>query len=210
MSLVQPANLIRKLLPGSIWRMPDSGKTVYLTFDDGPTPGVTEQVLSMLHEVGAKATFFCIGNCVEKHPQLFHKLIEEGHAIGNHSYSHCNGWKVSFSKYVDDVKQCSTVFHSQLFRPPYGKLSPRQFLHLRKSYTIVMWDVLSMDYDSRLSAETCLENVLHHVRNGSVITFHDSLKAWPILKEILPQILKDISSKGFTFSVIHPKVFISK
>ncbi len=210
MSLVQPANLIRKLLPGSIWRMPDSGKTVYLTFDDGPTPGVTEHVLSMLDEVGAKATFFCIGNCVEKHPQLFHKLLEEGHAIGNHTYSHCNGWKVSFSKYIDDVKQCSIVFHSQLFRPPYGKLSPRQFLHLRKSYTIVMWDVLSMDYDSRLSAKTCLENVLHHVRNGSVITFHDSLKAWPILKEILPQILKDLSSKGFTFSVIHPKVFISK
>ena len=210
MSLVQPASLIRKFLPGSIWRMPDSGKTVYLTFDDGPTPGVTEHVLLMLAEVGAKATFFCIGNCVEKHSQLFHKLIEEGHAIGNHTYSHHNGWKVSFSKYIDDVKQCDTVFHSHLFRPPYGKLSPRQFLHLRKMYTIVMWDVLSMDYDSRLSSVTCLNNVLHHVRNGSVITFHDSLKAWPRLKEILPQILKDLSSKGFAFSVIHPKVFISK
>jgi peptidoglycan/xylan/chitin deacetylase (PgdA/CDA1 family) len=210
MSLVQPAVLIRKLLPGSIWRMPGSGKTVYLTFDDGPTPDVTEHVLSMLTEYNAKATFFCIGNCVEKHPDLFDKLIDDGHAIGNHTYSHFNGWNVSFSKYLDDVKQCETVFHSQLFRPPYGKLSPRQFLHLRKLYTIVMWDVLSMDYDSRLSSETCLKNVLHHVRNGSVITFHDSLKAWPRLKEILPQILKELTSKGFTFSVIHPKVFISK
>jgi peptidoglycan/xylan/chitin deacetylase (PgdA/CDA1 family) len=210
MSLVQPALLIRKLLPGSIWRMPGSGKTVYLTFDDGPTPGVTEQVLSMLAEVEAKATFFCIGNCVEKHPELFDELLTDGHAVGNHTYSHHNGWKVSLNNYMEDVDKCNQIFKSKLFRPPYGKLSPRQFIHLRKSYTIVMWDVLSMDYDIRLSSETCLNNVLHHVRNGSVITFHDSLKAWPRLKEILPQILKELSTVGFTFSVIHPKVLMSK
>ena len=210
MSLVQPALLIRKLLPGSIWRMPDSGKTVYLTFDDGPTPGVTEQVLSMLAEVGAKGTFFCIGNCVEKHPELFHKLLADGHAVGNHTYSHNNGWKVSLNNYLEDVEKCNQIFKSKLFRPPYGKLSPRQFIHLRKSYTIVMWDVLSMDYDAHLSSETCLENVLHHVRNGSVITFHDSVKAWPRLKEILPQILQELSNQGFTFSVIQPKILISK
>ena len=210
MSLVQPALLIRKLLPGSIWRMPDSGKTVYLTFDDGPTPGVTEQVLSMLAEVGAKGTFFCIGNCVEKHPELFHKLLADGHAVGNHTYSHNNGWKVSLNNYLEDVEKCNQIFKSKLFRPPYGKLSPRQFIHLRKSYTIVMWDVLSMDYDAHLSSETCLKNVLHHVRNGSVITFHDSVKAWPRLKEILPQILQELSNQGFTFSVIQPKILISK
>ena len=210
MSLVQPAILIRKLLPGSIWRMPGSGKTVYLTFDDGPTPGVTEHVLSMLSEHNAKATFFCIGNCVEKHPELFDKLMEEGHAIGNHTYSHYNGWKVSLNNYLEDVEKCNQIFKSKLFRPPYGKLSPFQFIHLRNSYTIVMWDVLSMDYDSRLSSETCLENVLHHVRNGSVITFHDSVKAWPRLKEILPQILQELSTQGFTFSVIQPKILISK
>ena len=210
MSLVQPAFLIRKLLPRSIWRLPGSGNTVYLTFDDGPTTGVTEHVLSMLSEHNAKATFFCIGNCIEKHPQLFNKLIEEGHAIGNHTYSHKNGWKVSLNNYIEDVEKCNQIFKSKLFRPPYGKLSPSQFFHLRKFYTIVMWDVLSMDFDVRLSSETCLKNVLHHVRNGSVITFHDSLKAWPRLKEILPQILKELSTKGFTFSVIHPKVFISK
>jgi peptidoglycan/xylan/chitin deacetylase (PgdA/CDA1 family) len=110
---------------------------------------------------------------------------------------------------MEDVEKCNQIFKSRLFRPPYGKLSPRQFIHLRKSYTIVMWDVLSMDYDMRLSSETCLNNVLHHVRNGSVITFHDSLKAWPRLKEILPLILKELSNQGFTFSVIHPKVLIS-
>jgi peptidoglycan/xylan/chitin deacetylase (PgdA/CDA1 family) len=210
MSLVQPALLIRKLLPGSIWRMPGSGKTVYLTFDDGPTPGVTEQVLSMLAEVGAKGTFFCIGNCVEKHPELFHKLLEDGHAVGNHTYSHHNGWQVSMNNYIEDVKKCNQIFKSKLFRPPYGKLSPRQFIHLRKMYSIIMWDVLSMDYDTRLSSETCLNNVLHHVRNGSVITFHDSVKAWPRLKEILPQILHELSNQGFTFSVIQPKILISK
>jgi peptidoglycan/xylan/chitin deacetylase (PgdA/CDA1 family) len=209
MSLVQPALLIRKLLPGSIWRMPGSGKTVYLTFDDGPTPGITEQVLSMLAEVGAKGTFFCIGNCVEKHPELFHKLLEDGHAVGNHTYSHHNGWKVSLNNYIEDVEKCDQIFKSKLFRPPYGKLSPRQFIHLRKMYNIVMWDVLSMDYDTRLSSEICLNNVLDHVRNGSVITFHDSLKAWPRLKEILPLILKELSNQGFAFSVIHPKVLIS-
>jgi peptidoglycan/xylan/chitin deacetylase (PgdA/CDA1 family) len=210
MSLVQPALLIRKLLPGSIWRMPGSGKTVYLTFDDGPTPGVTEHVLSMLAEHNAKATFFCIGNCVEKHPELFEKLLEDGHAIGNHTYSHTNGWKVSLNNYIEDVEKCNQIFQSKLFRPPYGKISPRQFLQLRKSYTIVMWDVLSMDYETRLNSETCLNNVLDHIRNGSIITFHDSLKAWPRLKEILPQILKELSSVGFTFSVIHPKVLMSK
>ena len=210
MSLVQPASLIRKFLPGSIWRMPDSGKTVYLTFDDGPTPGVTDSVLSMLAEVGAKATFFCIGNCVEKHPELYNKLLEDNHAVGNHTYSHKNGWKVSLNNYLEDVEKCNQIFKSKLFRPPYGKLSPRQFLHLRKSYTIVMWDVLSMDYDTRLNSETCLNNVLDHVRNGSVITFHDSQKAWPRLKEILPQILNKLSSIGYSFSVIHPKVLISK
>lgn len=207
MSLVQPAILIRKLLPGSIWRMPGSGKTVYLTFDDGPTPGVTEQVLSMLAEVGAKATFFCIGNCVEKHPELYNKLLEDNHAVGNHTYSHKNGWKVSLNNYLEDVEKCNQIFKSKLFRPPYGKLSPRQFILLRKSYTIVMWDVLSMDYDTRLSSDICLNNVLHNVRNGSIITFHDSLKAWPRLKVILPLILKELSNKGFSFSVIHPKVF---
>jgi len=210
MSLVQPAILIRKLLPGSIWRMPDSGKTVYLTFDDGPTPGVTEQVLSILSEHYAKATFFCIGHCVEKHPALFDKLLLDGHAVGNHTYSHNNGWKVSLNDYLEDVEKCNQVFKSKLFRPPYGKLSPRQFLNLQKLYTIVMWDVLSMDYDTRLSSETCLNNVLDHVRNGSVITFHDSLKAWPRLKEILPLILKELSNQGFAFSVIQPKVLISK
>ena len=210
MSLVQPALLIRKLLPGSIWRMPGSGKTVYLTFDDGPTPGVTEHVLSMLAEHNAKATFFCIGNCVEKHPELFKKLLEDGHAIGNHTYSHTNGWKVSLNNYIEDVEKCNQIFQSKLFRPPYGKISPRQFLQLRKSYTIVMWDVLSMDYETRLNSETCLNNVLDHIRNGSIITFHDSLKAWPRLKEILPQILKELSTVGFTFSVIHPKVLMSK
>ena len=187
--------------------MPGSGKTVYLTFDDGPTPGVTEQVLSMLAEVGAKATFFCIGNCVEKHPELYNKLLEDNHAVGNHTYSHKNGWKVSLNNYVEDVEKCNQIFKSKLFRPPYGKLSPRQFILLRKSYTIVMWDVLSMDYDTRLSSDICLNNVLHNVRNGSIITFHDSLKAWPRLKVILPLILKELSNKGFSFSVIHPKVF---
>lgn len=210
MSLVQPASLIRKLLPGSIWRMPDSVKTVYLTFDDGPTKDVTEQVLSMLAQHNAKATFFCIGNCVENHPQLFHKLKEEGHAVGNHTYSHINGWKVSFKNYLKDVEKCTQVFNSELFRPPYGKLTPGQFLKLRKSYTIVMWDVLSMDYDTRLSSEACLRNVLKHVRNGSIITFHDSLKAWPRLKVILPDVLSHLSNQGFTFSVIQPKVFLSK
>jgi peptidoglycan/xylan/chitin deacetylase (PgdA/CDA1 family) len=205
MSLVQPTGLLRKLMPGAIWRMPASGKVVYLTFDDGPTPDVTNQVLKMLKDANALATFFCIGNNIVAHPDLFAQLTSLGHQIGNHSFSHKNGWKTDFKSYLTDVEQCDTWVKSGLFRPPYGRLSIRQFFNLRKRYRIILWDVLSMDYDVKLSPNQCLKNVLSHVRPGSIITFHDSVKAWPRLKEILPLVLSELARQGYRFETLFPK-----
>ncbi len=202
MSLVQPAFLLRSLLPGAIWRLPASGKVVYLTFDDGPTPGITNEVLDILEVFKAKATFFCLGKNVESYPDLFSSITQKGHRIGNHSYAHPNGWKTPSADYLSDIQHAESFIHSNLFRPPYGRLKPTQFLRLKKKYKIIMWDVLAMDYDIKLSPEKCLDNVLNHTRSGSIITFHDSQKAWPRLKVILPLILNELSNQGYRFEIL--------
>ncbi len=207
MSLIQPTGLLRKLMPGAIWRMPASGKVVYLTFDDGPTPDVTNQVLAMLQTANASATFFCIGKNIVANPDLFSQITLLGHQVGNHSFSHKNGWKTDFQSYLSDVQECDKWVKTGLFRPPYGRLSIRQFIYLRKRYRIILWDVLSMDYDVKLSPDQCLKNVLNHVRPGSIITFHDSVKAWPRLKEILPLVLSDLTSQGYRFETLFPIKF---
>ena len=207
MSLVQPTGLLRKLMPGAIWRMPASGKVVYLTFDDGPTPDVTNQVLAMLQTANASATFFCIGKNIVANPDLFSQITLLGHQVGNHSFSHKNGWKTDFQSYLSDVQECDKWVNTGLFRPPYGRLSIRQFIYLRKRYRIILWDVLSMDYDVKLSPDQCLKNVLNHVRPGSIITFHDSVKAWPRLKEILPLVLSDLTRQGYRFETLFPIKF---
>jgi len=207
MSLVQPTGLLRKLMPGAIWRMPASGKVVYLTFDDGPTPDVTNQVLAMLQTANASATFFCIGKNIVANPDLFSQITLLGHQVGNHSFSHKNGWKTDFQSYLSDVQECDKWVNTGLFRPPYGRLSFRQFIYLRKRYRIILWDVLSMDYDVKLSPDQCLKNVINHVRPGSIITFHDSVKAWPRLKQILPLVLSDLTRQGYRFETLFPIKF---
>jgi peptidoglycan/xylan/chitin deacetylase (PgdA/CDA1 family) len=209
MSLVQPAFILRSLLPGAVWRMPASGKTVYITFDDGPVNEVTPLVLDMLKHYHVKASFFCIGKNVAANPHVYQRIIAEGHAIGNHSYSHLKGWNTSRSDYLQDVQRCADLVESRLFRPPYGKMTPAQFLRLRKDYSIIMWDVLSMDYDLRLTPEQCLENVLNHVRPGSIITFHDSVKAWPRLQPILPVIIEKMLAEGYRFATLNADDFSS-
>ncbi len=207
MSLVQPAAIFRTLLPGAYWRMPASGKVVYLTFDDGPVPEITDAVVTMLGRVGAKATFFCIGKNAESHPEIIQRLLREGHSLGNHTYSHKSGWEIPKDVYIKDVDHCAQIIHSNLFRPPYGKLRPTQFFYLRKAYKIIMWDVLSMDYDTSLRPEICLAHVMKHVRPGSIVTFHDSVKAWPRLKEVLPTVLQELTAQGYTFSALFPDDF---
>lgn len=198
---VQPPQLIRRLHTDRLWRMPAQEKKIYLTFDDGPAPGVTDQVLDVLKSAGVKATFFCVGENAERHPDLFTRIAEEGHAVGNHTYNHLNGWKTDTRAYLANVKKCAQVFSSPLFRPPYGKMKPSQSRRLRAmGYRIVMWDVLSCDYDAKLNGHDCLKNVLDHTRNGSIIVMHDSRKAKEKMLFALPPMLEKLLEKGFVFS----------
>ena len=200
--------LIKKLFSKYIWDLPNNDNKIYITFDDGPTPEITEWTLNQLNNFNAKATFFCIGDNIRKYPEIFKKVISEGHSIGNHTFNHLNGWQTSTNDYIENVKNCfihqqpSTNNH-QLFRPPYGKIKPSQSIKLRKQgYKIIMWDVLSEDFDATISKEKCLENVINNMQSGSIIVFHDSIKAFPNLEYTLPKVLEIGSKKGFIFEKI--------
>lgn len=205
---------IKKLFSHYVWAIPNAENKIYLTFDDGPTPEITEWVLQELQKYNAKATFFCIGNNIEKRPDIFEKIIAKGHSIGNHTFNHLNGWKTDNEKYLENSIQWSTVSGQSpnskqqtetcnLFRPPYGKIKMAQSKRLRQlGYTIIMWDVLSADFDTRISPEKCLENVLKNVKSGSIIVFHDSIKAFPNLEYTLSKALQYWAAKGFVFEKI--------
>ena len=198
--------LIKKIFRHYVWDIPNTENKIYLTFDDGPTPEITEWVLQELQKYNAKATFFCIGNNIEKYPEIFSKVITEGHSIGNHTFSHLNGWKTSTKEYLENAKLCGesiSNLKSKLFRPPYGKIKASQSKKLRQlGYKIIMWDVLSADYDNSISAAKCLKNVSNNVTAGSIIVFHDSVKAFPNLEYTLPKALKILSERGFVFEAI--------
>jgi peptidoglycan-N-acetylglucosamine deacetylase len=201
---VKTNRFIKWVFPKYIWDIPNHEKKVFLTFDDGPTPEITEWTLDKLKQYNAKATFFCIGNNIEKYPEIFQKTIAEGHAIGNHTFNHLKGWKTSTEDYIENVKLHETEHykmsteHCNLFRPPYGKIKKTQAKALHKlGYKIIMWDVLSRDYDQNISPEQCLENVLSNIETGSIILFHDSLKAQHNLKYVLPKTLEFLKEKGF-------------
>ena len=174
-------------------------KKIWLTFDDGPIPGVTPWVLDVLDEYDAKATFFCVGENVVKHEKIFHSIIEKGHAVANHSYHHLNGWRTSNEIYFEDVERCNGLLRSKLFRPPYGKLRPSQYMNLGEKYSIVMWDVLTGDFDTKITREKCLENALQYSRPGSIVLFHDSLKARERMQYALPKFLEHFKKDGFSF-----------
>jgi peptidoglycan/xylan/chitin deacetylase (PgdA/CDA1 family) len=199
---VKTNRFIKWIFPNYVWDISNDGQKVFLTFDDGPTPEITEWVLEQLKKYNAKATFFCIGNNIEKYPEIFQKTIAEGHAIGNHTFNHLNGWKTSTEVYIENVKLYETqnpkLVTRNLFRPPYGKIKHSQSKILRKlGYKIIMWDVLSRDYDQRISSTQCLENVLSNIETGSIIVFHDSVKAEHNLKYVLPKTLEFLKEKGF-------------
>ncbi len=200
---VKTSIFIKKIFFRHIWSIPNKEKAVYLTFDDGPTPEITEWVLAELKKHEAKATFFCIGNNIEKHPSIFSKILQEGHAIGNHTFNHLNGWKTDKTAYVQNALQCAKAieafaYKSKLFRPPYGKIKPSQAKALRDTgYQVIMWDVLSADFDQQISPEQCLENVLRNVASGSIIVFHDSVKAYKNLKYVLPKTLSFLAQNKY-------------
>jgi peptidoglycan-N-acetylglucosamine deacetylase len=194
---------IKKIFSNYVWDVSNSENKIYLTFDDGPTPEITEWVLEELKKFNAKATFFCIGNNIEKYTDVFEKVASNGHSIGNHTFNHLNGWKTSIKEYLDNTKLCEdsmSNLKSKLFRPPYGKIKLSQSKKLRQlGYKIIMWDVLSADFDTSISKEKCLDNVIKNTKSGSIIVFHDSVKAFPNLEYTLPKALKYWAAKGFVF-----------
>jgi peptidoglycan/xylan/chitin deacetylase (PgdA/CDA1 family) len=188
--------------PSLLWKVNTTAKDLYLTFDDGPVPGPTEFVLETLSTFKVKATFFCIGDNIRKHQGLFTKVIEEGHVVGNHTFNHMNGWNASPSAYQENIRRCEDLLPSKrLFRPPFGRIKNSQVSRL-PDYKIVMWDVLTFDYDKSLDAEKCLYGSVRAVRPGSIIVFHDSLKAEKNLTYVLPKFINDCLAKGYSFNTL--------
>lgn len=184
-----------------IWSIADS-RDVHLTFDDGPTPGVTEWILEQLDRYEAKATFFCLGKNAEQYPDLYQMIVDRGHSIGNHTYSHQKGWGMSLERYIEDVDFANDILHSALFRPPYARITPMQASRLGERYNLIMWDVLSRDYSRWVSPEQCLQNVIRYVHEGSIVVFHDSLKSFRNLHYALPRTLQFLHDKGLKCTTI--------
>jgi peptidoglycan-N-acetylglucosamine deacetylase len=196
---------VKKLFVGSIWAMPETEKAIYLSFDDGPHPVITPFVLDELKKYNAKATFFCIGKNVEENPAVYKRILDEGHAVGNHTYSHLNGWRTGHGKYLADVLQAKEYIDTDLFRPPYGRITWKQRKDLsaqKPPFTIIMWNILSGDFDVRISPEKCCSNVIKNAGNGAVVVFHDSDKAWVRMCYSLPVVLKHFSAEGYSFKRI--------
>lgn len=224
MYLVKSPRLLKWFYSSLLWNKSRKEKIVYLTFDDGPIPNVTDFVLNTLKNFGAKATFFCIGDNIQKHPELFERLKNEGHQVGNHTFHHLKGWATDDETYTSNFIQCQALTQTGLFRPPYGRIKKSQIRKLRSVYSlqsavhtssaasllptgnaslqIVMWDVLSGDFDQQLSPEKCYQNVVKHVENGAIIVFHDSIKAFDRLAYALPKTLAYLHEKGYRFGTL--------
>lgn len=214
MYTVRPPFFLKWYYHNLIWHKDTTEKVVYLTFDDGPIPNVTDFVLNTLNSFNIKATFFCIGDNISKHPKVFERIKQEGHTVGNHTYNHLKGWKTDDATYLENFWKCQELTGTNLFRPPYGRIKKSQISELvgnwqlaagnelktdNRELQIVMWDVLTGDFDLNLSPEKCYQNVIKNVRNGSIIVFHDSLKAWGRLEYALPKAIAFLLKKGYRF-----------
>lgn len=212
---VKTPKIVQNIFRSYIWNIPTKKKEIYLTFDDGPIPEITPWVLKTLSDYNAKATFFCIGENVKNHPNIFQNIIDQGHTIGNHTYHHLNGWKTSTQKYVNSIDKAEinlrspafglqSTTTSKLFRPPYGRIKPSQTKKITEiGYKIIMWDVLSGDFDQKLIKEDCYQNVIKNSKNGSIIVFHDSEKAFKNLEYTLPKVLEYCTVNGFIFKALN-------
>ncbi|MEO8887139.1 MAG: polysaccharide deacetylase family protein [Mucilaginibacter sp.] len=207
MYLVKTPLLLKKLYPQLIWDMPKGNRCIYLTFDDGPIPIVTPFVLNILQQYNAKATFFCIGDNVKKHPDVFEQVKNAGHAMGNHTYNHLKGWDMGDMFYLENFLRADKLLNTDLFRPPYGRIKKSQIKLLKQrkpELKIIMWNVLSGDFDIDLSPEKCLTNVLKNTRSGDIVLFHDSLKAFDRLEYVLPKAMAYWSKEGYRFCPLTP------
>lgn len=208
MMLFRTPKILQKIYPSLTWEFPTDEKEIRLTFDDGPIPEVTEFVLETLQKYNAKATFFCIGNNIKKHPAVFQKILADGHSIGNHTMHHLKGWKTQNHKYLEDVNDCEKEIekyylsqNKKIFRPPYGRITRSQIASL-SDFEIIMWTVLSQDYRQALSTERCLNETIRATKPGSIVLFHDSLKAEKNLTFVLPRFLETLSMSGYKFLAI--------
>jgi peptidoglycan/xylan/chitin deacetylase (PgdA/CDA1 family) len=190
------------IYPQIIKSFPKAKGKLFFTFDDGPDPEVTPNVLEILKQYNAKATFFCLGEYVEKNYTLYNRILEEGHSTGNHGYNHLNGFKISTISYTENIAKADKIIGRNIFRPPYGKLRPSQYNILKKNYKIILWDVMSYDFDQSLTSEQCIEIVIKNARNGSIIVFHDTQKAKEKLLLVLPKLLDYYTEKGYKFDKI--------
>lgn len=197
--------ILKSIYPHCVWNIKTDEKILYLTFDDGPHPQATPFVLDQLKKYNAKATFFCLGKNVKEDFEVYKQMIVEGHRPGNHTYSHLNGWTTKNNKYIEDITAAAKVIDSKLFRPPYGRITSFQIKTIAEGnlgLRTVMWDVLSGDFDTSISAEKCYLNVINNAKQGAIIVFHDSQKSFNLLKETLPKVLKFYNEKGFQFKIL--------
>lgn len=202
MLIEQPPAIVRWLYPQAVWRMNPDEKVVYLTFDDGPIPGITPWVLDLLDHYGIKATFFLVGDNVRKHPEEFKMIVERGHRVGNHTFNHVRGFSFKAPEYLENVEKANELIQSDLFRPPHGYMGWKQYRALRQRYRIIMWDLVTRDYSKRLNGPQVFEKVKRYVRNGSIITFHDSLKSEKNTKYALPRSIEWLMAQGYRFDVL--------
>ena len=201
MHFVRPIFFLPYVYNKSIWRKEKKKNNIYLTFDDGPIPELTPWVLDILKERNIKATFFCVGENIVKHPEIFERIKNEGHAVGNHTHNHLKGWTTSDEAYLQNVQTCQELTQTDLFRPPYGRATRSQLRHLAKTHRIIMWDVLTGDYDSTISPDQVYRNAVDYVRDGSIIVFHDNIKAKENLQYALPKSLDELLARGFRFDL---------
>ncbi|MDR1592501.1 MAG: polysaccharide deacetylase family protein [Prevotellaceae bacterium] len=199
---IEQSNRLIRLLWRATWRKDAHSRTVYLTFDDGPSPEVTPKTLQILDRYNVKATFFCVGDNVQKHPEVFALLRAHGHAVGNHTMHHLKGFSTDFNTYLNDVAQADRLIQSRLLRPPYGRITFKQLRALRVNYEIIMWDVITRDYNPKLSPDKIFHIIKRYTRNGSIIVFHDSCKAAHNMLETLPKAIEWLQAQGYGFSVI--------
>ncbi|PSR55672.1 polysaccharide deacetylase family protein [Adhaeribacter arboris] len=209
MRIFRTPALLRYLFPEYIWRKTISGKNIYLTFDDGPVPEVTEFVLQQLSVYQAKATFFCVGENISRYPEIARNIVEQGHYLANHTYNHLRGWATETNTYVQNIALCQDQIEKyqpkrepSLFRPPYGRIRRKQFNEIKSAYRVIMWDILTYDFDNTLSPEVGLQRILKQTTAGSVVVFHDSVKAFPNLQYLLPRFLRYFAGLGYSFNTL--------
>lgn len=203
--LTKTPAILKAIYSSCTWSLSPARPAVYLTFDDGPHPTATPFILDQLKKYNAKGTFFCIGKNVIEHPDIYQRILEEGHTTGNHTHNHLNGWKTGTEKYIDNIMEARKYIASPLFRPPYGRITPFQIKQLKRvvpNAQVIMWDVLSADFDTEINGEKCVENVVFKSKPGSIIVFHDSTKAWERMEYALPRVMEFCKKQGWAMEAI--------